>query len=65
MKITRKIDGQNSRHDLLFKYDYNGKSFDGMLHRWKYKVGDSALVIYSSENPGEVAWYYRYKENKK
>ena len=65
VKITRKKDGKNSRHDLLFKYDHNGKSFDGMLHRWKYNVGDSALIIYSSENPGEVAWYYRYKENKK
>lgn len=64
IKITGKIDGQNSRHDLLFEYEYNGKKYHGMLNRWKFQVGDSALIIYSSQNPSEVSWYKKFLERK-
>ncbi|MBI1184936.1 hypothetical protein GC194_11735 [bacterium] len=62
--IAGKIEGENSRHDLLFEYNHDGEIFNGMLNRWKFQVGDSALIIYSSENPSELEWYQKYIENK-
>ena len=65
VKITDKIDRLKSRHDLLFRYEYDGTTYKGMLNRWKYDVGDSVLILFSSENPGEVAWYEKYKNQRR
>ena len=60
VKITRQITGKNSRHDLLFKFNHEGKNWDGMLDSWKYNIGDSAEIIFSSDNPNEVEWYLKF-----
>lgn len=72
VEITGTIDGMRSRHDLLFSFQHEGVTYEGMLDRWIYNtgdsvknVGDSILMIYSSENPGEQAWFYRFKERQK
>lgn len=68
-EITGTIDGLRSRHDLLFTFTHEGKTYEGMLDRWIYNgrdsiknVGDSILIIFSTENPGEQEWYYKFRE---
>lgn len=62
VKIQSEIKGNNSRHDLCFDFMHNGKKWEGMLDHWNYQVGDSAVIIYSAENPNEVEWYQLYLE---
>lgn len=63
IKIQSEITGSNSRHDMCFEFKHNGEKWEGMLGYWNYEVGDSADIIYSSENPNEVAWYELYLAN--
>ncbi|GAB5556830.1 MAG: hypothetical protein SchgKO_10430 [Schleiferiaceae bacterium] len=69
VEITGTIDGMRSRHDLLFSFEHDGVTYEGMLDRWVYGgqdsmkyVGDSIAIIFSSDNPGEQAWYYNFKQ---
>ncbi|GEM_PF-3817440 len=62
--IETEITGRNSRHDLCFRYTHDGKTWDGMLSAWEYQVGDSAEIIFSSQNPNEVEWYQRYLDSE-
>ncbi|MFZ4797452.1 MAG: hypothetical protein ACOYMA_08145 [Bacteroidia bacterium] len=62
--IESEITGKNSRHDLCFQFNHNGKIWDGMLDAWQYQIGDSAQIIYSSQNPNETEWFNKYLEDK-
>jgi hypothetical protein len=35
-----------------------------MLDAWQYQIGDSAQIIYSSQNPNETEWFNKYLEDK-
>jgi hypothetical protein len=61
VKIKSEITGNNSRHDLYFDFIHNGEKWEGSLGHWKYEVGDSVEIIYSSENPNEVSYYELFK----
>ena len=63
--ITDEIIGRNSRHDLLFEYEHEGKIWEGMIDHWKYNVGDTVDIIYSTDNPHEVAWYDKFTQENK
>lgn len=63
--IEDEITGRNSRHDLCFSFWHDSKLWEGMMGAWKYQVGDSAEIIYSSNNPNVTAWYRKYLEEKK
>jgi hypothetical protein len=62
--IEGEIKSENSRHDLYFSFEHEGKIWEGMLDAWHYQVGDSAQIIYSSNNPNEVEWYQKYLEEQ-
>ncbi len=63
--IEKEIIGRNSRHDLCFSFNHEGKTWGGMLDNWVYHVGDSVEIIYSSQNPNETEWYRKYLEEIK
>ena len=63
VRIESEITGENSRHDLCFRFKHHGKTWKGMLDFWHYQVGDSVEVIFSSENPNETEWYQKYLED--
>lgn len=65
VKIKSEITGNNSRHDLYFDFIHNGEKWEGSLGHWKYEVGDSVEIIYSSENPNEVEYYELFCEINK
>ena len=63
--IDNESHGKNSNNYSDFTFYHKGEKWRGSLRTWKYKLGDSAKIIYSSENPNEVEWYERYLETKK
>lgn len=58
--LDKEIRGRSGRHDLCFEFTHNDKEWKGMLDHWQYEVGDSAEIIYSSQNPNEVEWFEKY-----
>ncbi len=60
MYLESEIKGRSSRHDLCFTFRHNQRTWHGMLDHGQYEVGDSAVIIYSSQNPNEVEWFEKY-----
>lgn len=61
--IDGEIKGKNGRNDLTFSFLHNGRKWSGSEDKWKYKIGDSVPIIYSSQNPNELEWYRKYLED--
>lgn len=62
--IQSEINDKNNRHDLCFQFMHDGITWEGMLDRWNYTVGDTVEIIYSSQNPNEHEWYKKYTADK-
>ena len=60
--ILSEIRGRNSRHDLCFQFNHDGKVWKGMLDAWKYRIGDTVDIIFSGRNPNEQEWYRKFLE---
>lgn len=63
--IDNESHGKNSNNYSDFSFYHNGIERRGSLRTWNYRLGDSAKIIYSSENPNEVDWYEKYIKTKK
>ena len=63
--IDSESHGKNSNNYSNFNFLHNGIEWRGSLSTWHYRLGDSARIIYSKENPNEVEWYEKYLEKKK
>jgi uncharacterized membrane protein len=63
--IDNESHGKNSNNYSDFSFYHNGIEWRGSLRTWNYRLGDSAKIIYSSENPNEVEWFEKYIKTKK
>jgi hypothetical protein len=62
--IENESHGKNSNNYSDFSFYHNGKKWRGSLRTWNYRLGDSAKIIYSSQNPNEMEWYEKYLKQK-
>lgn len=46
---------------VSFEFYFNGKKFEDRLSRNNYNVGDSAKIIFSTNNPDIVIWAEDFK----